>query len=537
MSEISARLSLPFLLPAQAQKHVTHNEALLRLDQITQLTVIAFGATTPPAQANEGEIWALGAAPSGLWAGHPGTLAAWADGAWHFITPGAGWRAAQGADLRVFDGADWIAPGMPDLQNLDSVGINATADTTNRLSLSSEASLLSHDGAGHQLKINKASAPETASLLFQSNWSGRAEMGLAGNDDFSIKVSADGTSWQDAITIDGDTGAVACPAGMQIDASVTGTAVQQDSDDATPGRLLLTGAFGLGSGTIPIDNSWNDPKATGWYRDSTSSATGKPFAGAVRGHLMSIRGWDDAYTQIAAERDNGRLYTRSAGTNGVPTDWFEFATTRDFVHNSVEVEDLDDATTNGIYQFDSAASNIPFASFGVCLVVNRGVALTQFAMRQNTGNADLLHMRIRFGSTWSPWQEMLHTANTTVDSNGFIKEASPIVRLFDSHIEEPVQPVGAVFTREGHGQYVLRNVPPLATRGWQIEIPQDENGTRLVHIATRHNPGNRIMTVQTTQPVWSMQSMSWQAGEPVDIPRGRWVDLRFAQDSPKQDEG
>ena len=35
------------------------------------------------------------------------------------------------------------------------VGVNATADTTNRLAVSSPASLFNHEGAGRQLKVNR----------------------------------------------------------------------------------------------------------------------------------------------------------------------------------------------------------------------------------------------------------------------------------------------------------------------------------------------------------------------------------------------
>ena len=48
MTESSPRLALPYLQPSQAQKHVTHNEALLRLDAIVQLALEAMGAEVPP---------------------------------------------------------------------------------------------------------------------------------------------------------------------------------------------------------------------------------------------------------------------------------------------------------------------------------------------------------------------------------------------------------------------------------------------------------------------------------------------------------
>jgi microcystin-dependent protein len=91
------------------------------------------------------------------------------------------------------------------------MGVNATANTTNRLSVASPASLFNHDGAGHQLKINKATAGNSASMLFQTGFSGRAEMGITGDDDFHFKVSADGATWNEAIVIDKDTGEVTFP--------------------------------------------------------------------------------------------------------------------------------------------------------------------------------------------------------------------------------------------------------------------------------------------------------------------------------------
>jgi hypothetical protein len=204
MTQASPRLTLPFIQPAQAQKHVSHNEALRRLDTVVQLTFDTIGATTPPATPSDGETHAVGTGATGDWAGADRAIATWLDSAWTFQTPQEGWLATVvgSTDIHVHDGTDWTpATAVVDLDNLPGVGINASADTTNRLAVSSPATLFSHEGSGHQLKINKAGVSDTASLLFQSNWSGRAEMGLAGNDRFSIKVSADGSSWDDALNV------------------------------------------------------------------------------------------------------------------------------------------------------------------------------------------------------------------------------------------------------------------------------------------------------------------------------------------------
>ena len=92
----------------------------------------------------------------------------------------------------------------------------ASADATNRLSINAPASLFNHAGAGHQVKVNKAAATDTGSFLFQTGFSGRAEFGLTGSDDFQIKVSADGATWFDALQLERTSGRVSVMAALQL---------------------------------------------------------------------------------------------------------------------------------------------------------------------------------------------------------------------------------------------------------------------------------------------------------------------------------
>ncbi|MEO0930114.1 MAG: DUF2793 domain-containing protein, partial [Pseudomonadota bacterium] len=164
---------------------------------------------TPPGTANEGQAWAIGTGATAEWAGQDGMIATWRGGGWLYVAPRDGWRAwvRDANDLRVHTGGVWVAQSG-ELQDLPSIGINAIADATNRLSVNADATLLNNDGAGHQVKVNKAGVGDTGSLLYQTGFSGRAEMGLAGNDDFSVKVSADGTTWFTALTATGANGHV-----------------------------------------------------------------------------------------------------------------------------------------------------------------------------------------------------------------------------------------------------------------------------------------------------------------------------------------
>lgn len=207
MSQTSPILSLPFLQPSQAQKHVTHNESLETLDVVVQLRVQSFDITTPPAAPVEGDVHVPAPGATGDWAGHQDDIAVWRDGQWHFVTPRTGWRGwdLTAARVRVWTGTAWdfVVAATDDLPG---IGIGTSADASNVLAVRGPASLLTNDGAGHQLKINKNAAGDTASLLFQSNWTGHAEMGLAGNTDFSVKVSDDGSSWTTALVLDAATG-------------------------------------------------------------------------------------------------------------------------------------------------------------------------------------------------------------------------------------------------------------------------------------------------------------------------------------------
>ena len=216
MSDTSPALGLPFIMASQAQKHVTHNEALRVLDAIVHLTVDGPPLPTPPLEAETGQRFLVGDGADQDWAGHDGDIAVRDGNAWFFVTPQPGWRAnmaSTGQVLRFADGA-WTVQA-PDLQNLPAIGVGTTADDVNRLSVVSDASLLTHDGAGHQVKVNKASEGDTASVLFQTGWSGRAEMGTTGNDDFAIKVSADGSAWSTALSVEAESGRVIFPKGSQ----------------------------------------------------------------------------------------------------------------------------------------------------------------------------------------------------------------------------------------------------------------------------------------------------------------------------------
>ena len=288
MPATSPRLALPFIQPSQAQKHVTHNEALQLLDAVVQLRIRAFGLAQPPGDPAAGDVFALGVGSQGDWSGQDGRLALWDGTGWLFLDPQDGWLAWDAMDegLRVLNDGAWT-PATPALQNLPGLGIGTASDATNRLAVAAHATLLSHAGAGHQVKVNKAGASDTASLLFQSGWTGHAEMGLAGGLDFTLKVS-NGTAWATALSAAHGTGVVSLPQGAVIGGPVTGSAVQSSVTDGTPGRLLTVGAFGLG-GPLPAARDISASLVPGFHAYDTAAGSSGGPAGVLRGTLHHAR--------------------------------------------------------------------------------------------------------------------------------------------------------------------------------------------------------------------------------------------------------
>ena len=363
MSDVTSNLLLPYILAAQAQKHITHNEALRILDGLVQLSVLDQDLKAPPGSPADGDRYIVGSGATDDWAGWDLNVALWTDGAWLRLPPRTGWRTwvEDESLLLVWTGAAWEVVGEPSdisdavfslvndadptkkavfslagistattrsytLPNTSSelailagtqtftgnktfsgtltasgtvtvsaatatigtatgtatygmgtgatttgliktvnlgtggasgsstvvnigpatsgangttvintptvtfanavtqVGMpqanltaqvlglgGATADTYNRLSVNTPAVLLNNAGAGIEATVNKAAPANDASFAFKTNWSARALIGLLGSDDFSFKVSPDGSAFYEAIRIDRTSGQVELP--------------------------------------------------------------------------------------------------------------------------------------------------------------------------------------------------------------------------------------------------------------------------------------------------------------------------------------
>lgn len=145
--ETTTRLGLPMIEPGQAQKEMSHNEALALLDLLVQPVVLQSGRNTPPTDPEPGEAWIVGTAPTGAWADRAGAVAGWTTSGWRFVPPTEGmtvWVTGS-AGFAQFSAGIWdvgvVCGTTLQLDGLPVVGPRhgAIADITGGTTIDSEA--------------------------------------------------------------------------------------------------------------------------------------------------------------------------------------------------------------------------------------------------------------------------------------------------------------------------------------------------------------------------------------------------------------
>ena len=136
------------------------------------------------------------------------------------------------------------------------------------------------------------------------------------------------------------------------------------------------------------------------------------------------------------------------------------------------------------------------------------------------------------GTTWGSWIKFRTELNTAVDGNGFVKAASPTVKLFVDKIElnHDAQQQDIVYEILGVGDYLLKGSTGFAQHGWYIETPKDANGNALVAVIYTQLE-NQDISVKTYKKKFDLETASIVAdmSSPVDIPEGRWIDIRLQE--------
>lgn len=209
--------------------------------------------------------------------------------------------------------------------------------------------------------------------------------------------------------------------------------------------------------------------------------------------------------------------------------------------NSVDL--LTSLKARGSSFFRNTKDATGVATWGAGIYARAGDANSVFTVNPFNGvavvaacsDAGLASGVIRTNTLWG-------TVNTSVDGNGFIKKASPIARLsgnpdaMDSDYLDGFtlsgmaavndEAAGVKAERQAVGVYTVTGSLGLAKEGWTIEVPQDVNGNRLCFVETNTAEDGTI-TVKVSKRRFDIDTAAIVAGEPMDIPAGRWIDLRL----------
>lgn len=287
MSDTSARLGLPYLAAGQMQKHVTLNEALTRLDGLVQCCVTSRSLATQPEAPGDGALYILPDGAEGTaWSLHPaGSLMRAEGGGWSRLAVPAGLIAviADTGEIAVWHEADWIllAAFLGELQSIARLGIGATADAANPFLAKLNSALWTARETGDggtgdlRLVLNKAGPSAVLSLILQSAWSGRAELGLIGEDAFGLKVSADGSAWTEAMKVEPASGRVSFPLGATRREA---TVVTETASWSPPGWARWIEATVVGAGGGGGEGDWG---ASGTERNGGGGGGGGGVSHAV----------------------------------------------------------------------------------------------------------------------------------------------------------------------------------------------------------------------------------------------------------------
>ncbi|MGH6872633.1 MAG: DUF2793 domain-containing protein [Rhizomicrobium sp.] len=321
MTDTTPRTGAPLLAAAQAQKHVTHNEALYQFDAFLCTRFLDRDLTAPPVSPADGDTYLVHATATGAWTGQDGKIAYCADGGWRFYAPFGGLVAfvADESRLVVCNGAAWVDyASLLALQNVPLLGVNTTASAPNLFAVQSNAVLVTDVPTGSggtgdvRATLSKQAAGNTASFLFQDNYSGRAEVGLAGDDNFHFKVSPDGSSWHDAIVLTASSGLASIASAAIASAAISGGTI----DGATVGASVPAAA----TFTSFQSNAFKDAKTIAVTTVQTD-VNGRLLVGPNGGFATALNvggnvgGFQIAGTNASANMSNIR-FTASAASGG-----------------------------------------------------------------------------------------------------------------------------------------------------------------------------------------------------------------------------
>ncbi|EPO2450597.1 hypothetical protein ACT7LO_000892 [Providencia rettgeri] len=265
---------------------------------------------------------------------------------------------------------------------------------------------------------------------------------------------------------------------------------------------------------------------------------------------------------IDALNTSGNCINSKRGTDPVTTHYLPTTTgtlmqVGDYglgVVNGMQIPNYDynDIQTNGFYGGPGSieAKNPPPQTtggnpvYGAAIMVSRS---SNEAFLIVAHRSEIVY-RYKSSGVWSDsYLRFYTTANTTKDSNGNLKAASPVVKLFADDIELNEESEGVEMEHLGIGHYLIKGVVGFNADGaWGINngfvIPQDHNGKNMVLIDYEVRPDGDIEVFVFHQQNADMPErfqnkrikhfdeegvpVYFENYEPCDVPESRWIDMR-----------
>ena len=201
------------------------------------------------------------------------------------------------------------------------------------------------------------------------------------------------------------------------------------------------------------------------------------------------------------------------------------------------------------YMSNAGSTNMPYDYAYLYQFFYHNGNCTQIAYGYNT---NMIWIRYRYENVWTSWSSFLNSSTTTIDANGFIKSASPVLNLYTDRIAVPNEDefkVYPVMERLEKGVYEIRNTLGLRLDdGWYIETPNDRNGNKYFNVEWFQNiePTNIngvveeyrddiVLTVKVYTRVWNKDTGLFDNGVLVDVnaDQTRYISLRFNELKPE----
>ena len=191
---------------------------------------------------------------------------------------------------------------------------------------------------------------------------------------------------------------------------------------------------------------------------------------------------------------------------------------------------------------DSPLTNLNFPSssdpaWWHCITLNSSYAAGEdgfiFELWSHFSSSNLFHRRMT-NNGYQGFKKILDSGNTTIDSNGFVKAASPVIKLYSDKIEsnDDAQQQNPAFEKVEVGHYLVKNTDGFAKEGWWVEVPTDSNGNRIcaVEYQTLENGDLEIKTFK--KKLNDEGDIVANLDAPIDIPsnangEARWIDIRL----------